>query len=62
MPAGLALAGLPHLVGAPTPEAVPLQPPPAELARAFVVAALATAGLFRVVLGGVCGWAMRRLR
>ncbi len=62
MPAGLALAGLPHLVGAPTPEAVPLQPPPAELARAFVVAALATAGLFWVVLGGVCGWAMRRLR
>lgn len=58
--AGAIALALPHLVGAPLPGPAPVEAPPPELARAFVVAALATAAVFWLVLGGVAGLMMRR--
>jgi len=51
---------LPHAVGAPGTEAE-AGAVPAELARRFAVAALAVSALFWLVLGGVAGWAFKRL-
>jgi cobalt transporter subunit CbtA len=56
----LPLMVLPHLIGAP-------QPPehggsaPAELAREFVIASLATTGLFWIALGTTSGWLYKRI-
>jgi cobalt transporter subunit CbtA len=51
---------LPHLIGAPQP----LEhggSAPAELTREFVIASLATTGLFWIALGTTSGWLYRRL-
>jgi cobalt transporter subunit CbtA len=58
--AGLALILLPHLLGAPH-LAAEAGAVPAELAARFVVASLAAAALFWVVLGAVVGHVMARL-
>jgi cobalt transporter subunit CbtA len=51
---GVLLITIPHLIGAPHPSTA-LSIVPAELAAQFAVASLFTAGLFWVVLGGLCG-------
>ena len=56
----LPVIALPHLIGAP-------QPPehgssaPVELAREFVIASLATTGLFWIALGTASGWLYKRI-
>ncbi len=57
---GAALIVLPHIIGAPTVEAL-ATPLPAELAAEFAVASLLTTGLFWLVLGGLAGHLYRRL-
>jgi cobalt transporter subunit CbtA len=57
---GAALLVLPHLIGAPQHSGEGGSVPP-ELAAEFVVASLATAALFWVVLGTLSGWLYRRL-
>lgn len=58
--AGVVLAALPHLVGAPHPEAPEGAVPP-ELAAHFVASSLGIAALFWIVLGSVCGAMMSRV-
>lgn len=57
---GAGLVLLPHLIGAPHPEAVGGSVPP-ELAAQFAVASIATAALFWIVLGGASGHFFKRL-
>jgi cobalt transporter subunit CbtA len=52
---------VPHLIGAPHPEAAAAGSLPAELAARFVAASLVTSAVFWVVLGGLSGWLYRRL-
>jgi len=56
----LPLMVLPHLVGAPQPSEHGGSAP-AELTREFVIASLATTGLFWITLGTTCGWLYRRV-
>ncbi|PWC39979.1 cobalt transporter [Azospirillum sp. TSO35-2] len=58
--AGVVVAALPHLVGAPHPETIDGAVPP-ELAAHFVTSSLGAAALFWAVLGAVCGWLMSGL-
>ncbi len=58
--AGVILAALPHLVGAPHPESPEGAVPP-ELAAHFVASSLGTAALFWALLGSVCGAMMSRV-
>lgn len=58
--AGVVLAALPHLVGAPHPESPEGAFPP-ELAAHFVASSLGTAALFWATLGAVCGAMMSRV-
>lgn len=60
MAAGAALLVLPHLIGAPQPEAHGGLAPE-SLARDFVVAALVTSFLFWLVLGSLTGFFYKRL-
>ena len=60
-PAGIALLALPHLVGAPQPEAVGGSVPP-ELAAHFVAASLVTAAVFWAFLGWITGTLAQRFR
>lgn len=57
--AGLVVLALPHLVGAPQPEAFGGSAPP-ELAGHFVAASLVTAAVFWVALGWLSGSFYRR--
>jgi cobalt transporter subunit CbtA len=57
---GLAIIALPHIIGAPHPEALSASPLPAELAAEFVVASLVTALAFWVMLGGLTGYLYER--
>jgi cobalt transporter subunit CbtA len=52
---GIALLALPHLVGAPHPDAAD-GAVPAALAQRFVILSLATSALFWVLLGTSAGW------
>jgi cobalt transporter subunit CbtA len=56
----LPIIALPHLIGAPPPSEHGGSAPP-ELAREFVIASLATTGLFWIALGTTSGWLYRRL-
>lgn len=58
--AGVALLGLPHLVGAPQPETHG-GGTPHELAEAFVWATALVNGVFWIVLGGTSGFVFRKL-
>lgn len=58
--AGVALIAAPHLLGAPTPPADAAGSAPPELAAAFAVASLVTAGLFWAALGALTGAFYRR--
>jgi cobalt transporter subunit CbtA len=51
---------LPHLIGAPQPSEHDGSAP-AELAREFVIASLATTGLFWIALGTASGWLYKRI-
>lgn len=53
--AGIALLALPHVIGAPHPEAIG-GAPPTELSAEFAAASLAVAAVFWAVLGTVGGW------
>lgn len=59
--AGVALIALPHLIGAPQPEGGHGGTAPADLARAFVLAALLTSLAFWLVLGAAAGFFYKRL-
>lgn len=56
---GLVLIVAPHAIGAPQPDSFD-SPVPHELARDFVVAAVATSFVFWVVIGGLTGILRRR--
>ncbi|WP_298372013.1 CbtA family protein [Azospirillum sp.] len=58
--AGVLLAALPHLIGAPHAESAAGAVPP-ELAARFVALSLGTAALFWAVLGAICGTMMSRV-
>ncbi|WP_207458904.1 CbtA family protein [Azospirillum sp. SYSU D00513] len=58
--AGLAIAALPHLVGAPHADAFGGAPPP-ELAARFAALSIGVAALFWLVLGAASGAMLRRL-
>lgn len=58
--AGVVLAALPHLVGAPHGESAAGAVPP-EMAARFAAASLGSAALFWALLGTVCGVMMRPL-
>ena len=58
--AGIALIAAPHLVGAPAAPADAAGSAPPELAAAFAVASLVTAGLFWAALGVLTGAFYRR--
>lgn len=51
---------LPHLIGAPQPSEHGGSAP-AELVREFVIASLATTGLFWIALGTMSGWLYKRI-
>jgi cobalt transporter subunit CbtA len=57
--AGVVALVAPHLIGAPLDTEAGSVPP--ELAAQFVVASMATAALFWLVLGGLSGWLYRYL-
>ncbi|MCI0431022.1 MAG: CbtA family protein [Rhodospirillales bacterium] len=57
--AGLGLIGIPHIIGAPHPEAAVLSVP-AELASKFAVLSLLSAAVLWLLLGGVGGWLYQR--
>jgi cobalt transporter subunit CbtA len=59
--AGVVAIVLPHLIGAPQPDAAEASQVPAELAAQFAVGSLVTAAVFWLVLGSVSGWLQRRL-
>jgi len=56
----LPIIALPHLIGAPQPSEHGGSAP-AELGREFVIASLATTGLFWIALGTTCGWLYKRI-
>lgn len=56
---GVGLIIVPHVVGAPHPDAFSAGPP-AELAAQFAVASLIGVALFWMMLGAVAGWAWER--
>lgn len=58
--AGVVLAAVPHLIGAPHPES-PEGVVPAELAARFAVLSIGVAALFWAALGSVCGALMQRV-
>ena len=58
--AGIALLVLPHLVGAPHPAPGAPSPVPREIVADFIIASLATAGVFWVALGALTGTFYRR--
>ncbi|AWK84858.1 CbtA family protein [Azospirillum thermophilum] len=58
--AGVVVAALPHLVGAPHPESAAGAVPP-EMAARFAVLSLGTAALFWALLGSACGAMMQRV-
>ena len=58
--AGVVMIAAPHIYGAPEP-VHHASLAPANLAAEFVVAAIVTAGLFWIFLGGVLGWMLERL-
>lgn len=58
--AAVAILALPHIIGVPTFEGAPSLVPE-ELVRTFVVASLATTGIFWIVLGGLSGFLYRKL-
>ena len=53
---GVVVILLPHLIGAPHLEPGVTTPLPPELISRFILASLATTGLFWVFLGGLSGW------
>lgn len=57
---GVAAIVAPHLIGAPHPGGLAVDPLPAALAARFVAASLVTSAVFWVVLGGLSGWLYRR--
>ncbi len=57
--AGVVVLALPHLIGAPHIAGDSLVP--SDLVTAFIVASLATTGLFWLALGGISGAVYRRL-
>lgn len=57
---GIVLIVVPHVIGAPHPEAYG-GPVPPELAAAFVAATLVTNAVFWLVLGGTAGFFFQRL-
>ena len=56
----LPVIALPHLIGAPQPSEHG-GTAPAALAREFVIASLATTGLFWIALGTMSGWLYKRI-
>lgn len=56
----LPIIALPHLIGAPQPSEHGGSAP-AELAQEFVIASLATTGLFWIALGTTSGWLYKRI-
>ncbi|WP_448206321.1 CbtA family protein [Azospirillum sp. sgz302134] len=58
--AGVVLAALPHLVGAPHPESPEGVVPP-EMAARFAVLSIGVAALFWAALGSTCGALMQRV-
>lgn len=58
--AALAVLALPHIVGAPSIAGMPSLVPKA-LVQTFVVAFLATTGIFWIVLGGLSGFLYRKM-
>ena len=58
--AGVVLAALPHLIGAPHPESPEGAVPP-ELAARFAALSIAVAALFWAALGSACGALMQRV-
>ena len=58
--AGVVVAALPHLIGAPHPES-PEGVVPAEMAARFAVLSIGVAALFWAALGSVCGALMQRV-
>lgn len=57
---GAGVLVLPYVIGAPGPREIGGKVPP-ELVAEFVVASLATAGLFWLLLGALSGWLYHRL-
>jgi cobalt transporter subunit CbtA len=57
---GAGVLVLPYVIGAPEPPEMIGKVPP-ELAAEFVIASLATAGLFWLLLGAISGWLYHRL-
>jgi cobalt transporter subunit CbtA len=57
---GVGLLMLPYTIGAPEPPEI-VGKVPAGIAAEFVVASLATAGLFWLLLGGLTGWLYHRI-
>ena len=53
---GVVVILLPHLIGAPHLEPGVTSPLPPELISRFILASLATTGVFWVFLGGLSGW------
>jgi len=58
--AGVVVAALPHLIGAPHPESPEGVVPP-EMAARFAVLSIGVAALFWAALGSVCGALMQRV-
>jgi cobalt transporter subunit CbtA len=61
IPVGIALILLPHVIGAPQPVEGQVAIVPHELSQRFAVAALFTAAIFWLVLGGLQGYVFGRL-
>jgi len=57
---GVGVLTLPYIFGAPEPREIGGQAPP-ELVAEFVIASLAAAGLFWLLLGAISGWLYHRL-
>lgn len=57
---GVGLLILPYIIGAPEPPEIGGEVPPGIVAE-FVVASLAAAGLFWLLLGGLTGWLYHRI-
>lgn len=52
---------IPHIIGAPHPEAFSINGPPAEIAAKFVAVSITVSGLFWIFLGGFSGYFFARL-
>lgn len=59
---GALLIVLPHIIGAPHPDAGEVSRVPPALAASFVTASLATAAVFWAALGALSGWLQRSSR